>query len=377
MAKTKVVVYGLSTEGYSIACRMALAGADVSIIDDTTPSAIPIKPEIAKTYPDIASLTQDEPLLATTSVPEAISAAHYLFFAPQIRKTGIDIKTETHSKFKDAASSFSEGASFVYCIPTGIGGNNENITLLEHVTGHVIGKSASYFYCPLGEAGSIPEKIGSYNAKIDERLGTLLVRGKHAPPQVTISSAEYFHAIRVISKFTRMSSVLEVCKYVHDDATRDNMATEEISSMFLHDMIAELYDLRSLATSFDGVGTLSYLINGGVKGIDAYIKRLISKIRATLKKNELKAARTKIAISWTLDTHEMRGERTEMMRHLMSKLRDYIGDVEVLGDSNTDMIHSDKTMVVIVCSSHDLKRASKKSGDIIVIKANPLCEIMQ
>ena len=48
----KVVVFGLSTEGYNIACKMALNGADVQIIDESTPSAISIKKDIAKTYPN-------------------------------------------------------------------------------------------------------------------------------------------------------------------------------------------------------------------------------------------------------------------------------------------------------------------------------------
>ena len=37
MSGIKVVVYGLSTEGYSIACQMAIKGADVYIIDESTP----------------------------------------------------------------------------------------------------------------------------------------------------------------------------------------------------------------------------------------------------------------------------------------------------------------------------------------------------
>ena len=57
----KVVVFGLSTEGYSIACKMALKGADVQIIDESTPSAISIKSDIAKTYPTVQTLKDDEP----------------------------------------------------------------------------------------------------------------------------------------------------------------------------------------------------------------------------------------------------------------------------------------------------------------------------
>ncbi|KAG2476691.1 MAG: hypothetical protein NPMRth3_2990002, partial [Nitrosopumilales archaeon] len=40
MGGAKVVVYGLSTEGYAMACQMAIKGADVSIIDESAPSAI-------------------------------------------------------------------------------------------------------------------------------------------------------------------------------------------------------------------------------------------------------------------------------------------------------------------------------------------------
>ena len=82
MAGAKVVVFGLSTEGYSLACKMAIKGADVQIVDETTPSAISIKADIAKTYPNVSSLKEDEPLLAMEPIDVAISKAKYLFFTP-------------------------------------------------------------------------------------------------------------------------------------------------------------------------------------------------------------------------------------------------------------------------------------------------------
>ena len=39
---TKVVIFGLSTEGYDLACKIALNGGVVQIIDESTPSAITI-----------------------------------------------------------------------------------------------------------------------------------------------------------------------------------------------------------------------------------------------------------------------------------------------------------------------------------------------
>lgn len=379
MGGAKVVVYGLSTEGYAIACQMAIKGADVYIIDESTPSAISLKAEIAKTYPNVSSLKEDEPLLAMEPIDIAISKAQYLFFTPRIRKTGQDIKTEIHSKFKDATASLKKNSSVIYTLPTGFGGNNENISLLEHVTGLEVGKQISYFYYPLEDLNQQPKFIGSFNGKEDSVLADLLTTGKKEKKFVAISSSEHFHAINVLSRFSSLSSILEVCRYVQDDITKNDLSSDDFQEIFLDNMIGGLFDLKSLGSSFESANTLMYLINGSVKGIDGYIKKLIDEIRSTLKKNDLKASRTKIALSWTLDQHEMRGDKIEMLQNLTSRLRDYIGDVEAYEHPNSDLFHSDKTTIIVACSKTDFENIEKNKQDtnIIVIKANPLCEIIQ
>ncbi|PIY89763.1 MAG: hypothetical protein COY74_05110 [Nitrosopumilales archaeon CG_4_10_14_0_8_um_filter_34_8] len=379
MGGAKVVVYGLSTEGYAIACQMAIKGADVYIIDESTPSAISLKAEIAKTYPNVSSLKEDEPLLAMEPIDVAISKAQYLFFTPRIRKTGQDIKIEIHSKFKDATASLKKNSSVIYTLPTGFGGNNENISLLEHVTGLEVGKQISYFYYPLEDLNQQPKFIGSFNGKEDSVLADLLTTGKKEKKFVAISSSEHFHAINVLSRFSSLSSILEVCRYVQDDITKNDLSSDDFQEIFLDNMIGGLFDLKSLGSSFESANTLMYLINGSVKGIDGYIKKLIDEIRSTLKKNDLKASRTKIALSWTLDQHEMRGDKIEMLQNLTSRLRDYIGDVEAYEHPNSDLFHSDKTTIIVACSKIDFENIEKNKQDtnIIVIKANPLCEIIQ
>jgi hypothetical protein len=378
MGGVKVVVYGLSTEGYSIASQMAIKGADVSIIDESTPSAISLKAEIAKTYPNVSSLKEDEPLLAMEPIDVAISKAQYLFFTPRIRKTGQDIKTEIHSKFKDATSSLKKNSAVVYTLPTGFGGNNENISLLEHVTGLEVGKQISYFYYPLEDLNEQPKIIGSYNGKEDPKLSELLSTKKEKK-FVAISSSEHFHAIDVLSRFSSLCSILEVCKYAQDETTKKDLSYDDFQEIYLDNMVSGLFDLKSLGSSFEGANTLMYLINGSVKGIDGYIKRLIDEIRSTLKKNDLKASRTKIALSWTLDQHEMRGDKIEMLQNLTSRLRDYIGDVEAFEDPNFDLFHSEKTTIVVACSKIDFENIekTKQNSNLIVVKANPLCELIQ
>ena len=379
MAGPKVVVYGLSTEGYALASQMAIKGADVFIIDESTPSAISLKAEIAKTYPNVSSLKEDEPLLAMEPIDVAISKAQYLFFTPRIRKTGQDIKTEIHSKFKDAVTSLKKNSSVIFTLPTGFGGNNENISLLEHVTGFQTGKNISYFYYPLEDLNQTPKIIGSFNGKEDSILSDLLTDNKQKKKFVAISSSEHFHSIDILSRFSSLCSVLEVCKYAKDEITKNDLSSNDFQEIFLDNMINGLFDLKSLGSSFEGSNSLMYLINGSVKCIDGYIKRLIDEIRLTLKKNDLKASRTKIALSWTLDQHIMRGDNIEMLENLTSRLRDYIGDVEAYEDPDFNLFHSDKTTIIVSCSKLDFDNLTKIKQDtnLIIVKATPLCETLQ
>ena len=377
MVSEKIVVYGLSTEGYSLACQMAVNGINVQIIDESSSSAISLKSEIAQTYTSINSLKEEEPLLSMEPIEIAISNAKYLFFTPKMRKMDQDLKTELNSKFKDAIVSLKKGSNIIYCLGTGFGGNHENISILEHVTGLKVGKSISYFYFPINNSNQMPKIIGSFNNTDDKKLTSFLTTDKEGKKFVSISTAEQLHAIDTVKRFTSICSIVEVCKFQRSDKKSDLDFTD-FKNLYLDDMINGLYDLRSIASSFEGVNSLMYLINGCLKGISSYIKRLIDVIRITLKKNDLKASRTKIILSWTFDLNEMRGEKIEILDLLTSKLRDYIGDVET-SQRPEDIFRSDKKTIVIVCSKYDYKKINQnqKSEDFLVIKANSLCEVEQ
>ena len=374
---TKVVVFGLSTEGYNIACKMALNGADVQIIDESTPSAISIKKDIAKTYPTVQAIKDDEPLLSMTPIDVAISKAQFLFFVPILRKTGQDSKIEITSKFKEAVSNLKKGSSLVYCLGTGFGGNSENMSLLEHVTGNKVGKNISYYYYPLSPNNELPDYVGANSIKSDEKLQALL-SNEEKLEFIGIPSSEYFHAINILKQFSVLTSILEICKFAKDKVSKSDLTTNELGEIFLDNMINGLFDLRSLSLSFEGANTLMYIINGSVKGIDSYIKRLIDEIRLVLKKNELKASRTKILLLWTLDQHQMKGDKIEILQTLITKLQDYIGDVESI-ESPFDFFENEKTTIVVACSKSDYEYVQKnnKDNELIVIKANPLCELSQ
>jgi hypothetical protein len=399
-SSSSVAVYGLSTEGYRIASSIAVKGPKVSLIDESLRNAITLKPDIARTYPNVGSLMEDEPLLGLEPMDVAVSSASYVFFAPRIRKVGTDVKADVAAKFKDAVKALKKGSSVIYMLPTGIGGNNENIALIEHVTGMTAGQDFSYYYMPasiLTSAGS-ETLVGSVRSRQDNNLARLVQQqgedeGAGARRRVTfvdVNSAELAHVIRTLSHYSGMASILEVCKRAVDSQVpAGELMHGTFSDLYVDDVTSGLYDLRMIGASLDGAGPLMYLVNGSVRGIEGYIKHLIDQVRLTLKKRDLKASRTKVAIAWTLDPHEMRGDRLDLLSVLENKVRDYIGDVERHQGPTFDLYHTDKTTLVIACSKADYEKISSKnagigsgggsssgSDDLIIIKANPLCEIV-
>ena len=189
----------MSTEGYRIASSIAINGSKVSLIDESVRMAILLKPDIARTYPNVSSLMEDEPLLDLQPIDIAISNASYVYFAPRIRKVGPDVKSDVMTKFKDAIKALKRGASLIYMLPTGVGGNNENIALIEHMTGMAVERDVSYYYLPLSAitAAGSETLIGSVKSKHDNHISKMLFDPDTRLKLnfVDVNSAELVHVI--------------------------------------------------------------------------------------------------------------------------------------------------------------------------------------
>ena len=380
LVDVKAVVYGLSTEGYALASAMAVKGVSVSIVDEAQRMAFTLRPEVAKTYPNVNALKEDEPLLGLEPEDVAIANASYLFFAPRVRKTGQEVKNDISTKFKDAIRALKKGSSIIYNLPAGIGNNNENIALAEHVTGFAVGNDLNYYYMPVGPEEFENPLVGSVKGKPDSVMAKFLHDYAESKLKfVDLGSAEFTHAIRVLSHYSSIASIFEMCKYISEPAAKQGIEQEESREIYVDDITAGLFDLRVIASSLEGAGSLMYLVNGSIKSMEGYIKHLIDQIRDVLKKNELKASRTKVAIVWTLDSNEMRGDKLDLLAMLELKLKDYIGDVERHQGSAFDLYQTDKTTIIIACSKQDYEAIAKSGpkSDMVLLKANPLCEVVK
>ena len=125
-AKESVVVYGLSSEGYQIASKLATKGYKVSLIDENLGTAMELRPEIAGDYRELRSLLSDEVLMSIKSSKEATSSSKVIFFTPKIRRKDDDILAEVKSKLGKAAKNMSVETLFVFCLPCGISGTRGN-----------------------------------------------------------------------------------------------------------------------------------------------------------------------------------------------------------------------------------------------------------
>lgn len=355
----RAVVYGYSTEGYALASQLAENGAEVHLVDESTASAVRLSPEIAKTYPNVSTFMDDEPLLDAKPIKMAVKDAKYLFFAPRIRKAGAEAKTETSLKFKDATAHLSDEGSVVYCAPVGLGGNSEYMELLKHVTGIDAAQTASYHYYPLDGSGR-PDAIGSVDGREDSELSGLLGGGEF----VEMEAAERMHAVRVLSRFSKVASAIEIYK----NAKSPMPSGDEV---FLDSMIDGLFDLQLMKDSRQGTKPGLYLINGSIRGIEGYVRRLADSVRTVIRENGLKVSRTSIVLAWNLDKHGMRSDKINAFKNLNDRLRNHTGTV--LDYAGMQGFYSDKTMVVVACSRADYNvvRQDPDIDNMVVIKAVP------
>jgi len=208
----KVVVYGLSNEGYSIAKLLALKGIDTAIVDEGKGMAISIRQEIAMSYATVNVLIDDEPLLKVEPESTAIASADYIFFTPIIKRVGQDAHSDISSKLKSISRNLKRDVSLVYCLPTIIGGSKEIIDVIKYSTNSKI----KYVYMPIKPDGSV-YLVGSDSAKDDMiyYVGRELNNGMDIE-YIDVRSAELLYARSILSNYTPLIITFDLCRAVDD-----------------------------------------------------------------------------------------------------------------------------------------------------------------
>ena len=138
----------------------------------------------------------------------AIKMASYVFFCPKVRKTGQDVRADISSKLREVVRSIGQGTSIVFTLPTGVGGNTENIALIEHLTGFVVGTDIYYYYMPITSLSELSQPDLLVGSSSTNRKDPNLLELIHDLPEkedsniVDIYSAELAHVIRILEHYT-------------------------------------------------------------------------------------------------------------------------------------------------------------------------------
>src|SRR5271169_4943899 len=149
LPKPKVAVYGLTSEGYSVAARV-IEKASVTIVDETLQMAMDLEPGMVKSHKTVQDLVGDEMLMGLKPVSQVLSEAAVIMFTPKLRKVGDESIIEANAKLRDVAKYAASGSTIVNLLPTGVGGNADNIAMLEKQTGMRAGERLNYAYYPTG-----------------------------------------------------------------------------------------------------------------------------------------------------------------------------------------------------------------------------------
>jgi hypothetical protein len=371
LSKAKVAMYGLTSEGYRLAADL-VDRAQVTIVDETLQMAMDLDRAFLRKNPSLQELMGEEPFLSLKPLEHVLGEAQVIFFTPKLRRPSDETLIEAGTKLRDLSRYLSKGVTLVNSLPTGPGGNSDNIMMVEKQTGLKIGVDLAYAYMPLKPGDSKPAVASA--AGVQDK-GILEVLGFSMNSQ-SVFSAELEYVSIILQ--SAVSSVTEI--ELARRAREARVPLQRTSEVYIDEFVKHLYELKAIQASEETGESISYLAGAAIKSFDNYIRYVVDETREVLKERQLKASRTKIALLWTLDRYEMRGERLQVAESIQQRLRDYVTDVDVVSGSKliggSGLLDPLKHNVVIVCSKDDqealkLGRRGQRNVEMTVVSATP------
>jgi hypothetical protein len=363
----KVSVYGLTTEGFGLA-KQLYERAEVYIIDETLQTGFRLDNEIAKGT--LEQIMSEEPLLEVIPIERAVSQSEVIFFTPRLRRFGEEVLVEEASKFRDLSKYISDGSAIVNCVPVGLGGNSENIQIIEKQSGLKIGEQIIYCYYPLGPGESRSDIFASTtgNRQSVEELG-------FSSTSQNIFTAELEYVNELFESTLGIITAIELNRKAREAKLR----IKQKQSPYIDQMVSKLYDLRAVQAKEEFSETIAYLAGSVVKNLENFSRYLVEAVRDALRERALKASKTKVILLWSFDKYEMRPDRLFSAEGIVQRLRDYVTDVSVISSSSlrTGLEGFDtlKSNIFVLCSKKDTEEFMSLQGrrvkDVLVLHARP------
>ncbi|MEM3383686.1 MAG: hypothetical protein QXL52_03830 [Nitrososphaerales archaeon] len=392
-----ITIFGLSTEGYKIASFLSSYNLQTTIIDENLNVGMQLKRDILERFDSVSALLEDEALLSLEPVEEAISKAKCIFFTPKIRAKEIEARSIISSRLKSIVKNLSKGTIFVNTLPTSYGGNVENASLIEKLTGLKAGASFDYIYAPLSPRTNQPSVLGSIRVDLDKALIELLESAlMNLPKILPLNLAELLYFKKIIKKYNSMVTELELFEILGKEGKSTLKNFTDDHEIYLENMVENLFDIKVISDSLKTGEPMRYMVSGILKSLDGFLKYLINEVRSIIRDEGFKASRTRILVVWSIDPFEIRGDKLSTLSSLVEKLHDCVG--EIIAFNNVPYLRTfyvesetkrglpltmDKDSIILTCSKNDFESVSKKikaeRPEIrpIIIKANLPIEVIR
>jgi hypothetical protein len=404
LPKPKVAVYGLTSEGYSVAGHL-VDKALVTIVDETLQMAMDIEQPMVRSHKTVQELVGDEMLMGLKPVAQVLSEASVIVFAPKLKKVGDESVIEASAKLREVAKHASSGSTIVNLLPTGVGGNADNIALLEKQTGVRVGERLNYAYSPRGPIVAVPSEPGgrtfpsssfsSSSSSAAAEATMMMSTTMNAPvavfgPKATskefasledlgfktvyegIATLELDYISRVLVLCSSMAAEVELMHKSHELGASTSTQPER----YIDQLASLIFDLTAIQSSEDVGEPITYLAGAALKSLENYQRYIVEETRELLRELQLKASRTRVIVAWSTDRYEVRADRLATAQALTGKLRDYVTDVRQIDakSRSDDLIDSYKHSVALVCTPSDFDwfkslKKTFRSSDISIIKA--------
>ncbi len=294
-------------------------------------------------------------------------------FTPKLKKMGDESVIEANGKLRDVAKYASTGSTVINMLPTGVGGNADNVAMLEKQTGLKVGERLNYAYHPVGPLPPGTDgPVAVFGTKASAKEFTPLEDMGFKVAYGDISGLEIDYISRVLAVCTSMAAEIELKRKAWEmDAT---MSPDQ--ERYVDQLASLIFDLTAIQSSEDVGEPITYLAGAAVKSLENYERYVVEETRDLLRELQLKASRTRVLVAWSGDRYEMRADRLLTAQSLTEKLRDYVTDVRQVDVSSRtdDLIDSYKHNVAIVCTpaDHEWFKGLKKtlrSTEITILKA--------
>ena len=266
--------------------------------------------------------------------------------------------------------------TFIYNLPTSIGGNNEILEIIEQISGLNSNKEFSYGYAPI--SCDNPEIITGLPVIKDSEIIKDVFRDISNSIRITSSLelAELEYARYVLNQYSDIAVNLEV---YHRISGLNNKIKTDIDdvTIFMDQIMNIRMDLRILSSTLRGGDPLLHVISGILKSFDGYSKNLVNHVRNQIRARQLKASRTRIMIYWSIDEHEIRGEKLHALNLMENRFRDFVSEINIIKSNLSSNFNpiigsgiDEKNTIIVTCSKTDHEKAKEVIKDIDPTNSN-------